>query len=159
RFVAGRKARSAMFPKYDASGMRQKNARPRTGVEGGVMLSLEERRRAGYRRFPTTKLQGRSGDPAQIGGAGVVSEECRCASLAKVPCEHARLGSPKVDYDQPVESVAELVVGAESEQTPPQLQVLLEEDGYAFVVVLDLRDDAGQVLDVSEFRNLDLVSD
>ena len=61
----------------------------------------------------------------------MVSEECSCASLAQVPCEHARLRSPEIDYDQPVESVAELVVGAESEKTPTQLQVLLEEGEQA----------------------------
>src|SRR5262249_24914788 len=71
-WLAGRLGQRC-FRNMTPAGCGKKNARPRTGVEGGVMLSLEERRRAGYRRFPTTKLQGRSGDPAQIGGAGVVS--------------------------------------------------------------------------------------
>src|SRR5262245_55365076 len=88
-----------------------------------------------------------------------MSEERRRALLPHVTRKHPRLGGPQVDDDEAVERVAELVVRVETEQPPPELQVLLEEDRNALAVVLDARDDARQLLDVLQVRDLDLVAE
>src|SRR5882672_1780803 len=125
------------------------------------MLSLEERRNAEYTGIPTIRLQPPNGGlryPAQEVGLGtVVREKRRGAFLAHITRQHARLRGPEIDNDQPVEGIAELVVGIESEQPAAELQVLLEEDGDALAVVLDPRDDSRQVLDVLQIRDLDFV--
>jgi hypothetical protein len=46
-----------MFRKYDGRSELKKNARQATGVEGGVMQSLEVRRDAEYRKIFTVRLQ------------------------------------------------------------------------------------------------------
>ena len=82
------------------------------------------------------------GPPEEIGGASVMCKKRRGALLAHVAREHARLRRPEIDDYEPVQGIAELVVSAEPQQPPSELEVLLEEDRYALVVVLDPRDDA-----------------
>src|SRR5262245_2475970 len=88
----------------------------------------------------------------------MVGEERRGALLAHVARKDAWLGSPQVDHDQSVERIAELVVGVEPEQPAAELQVLLEKDGHALVVVLDSRDYARQLLDILQIGDFHLVA-
>ncbi len=76
------------------------------------------------------------GSPLQRAGA-VVGEEPGRPFLAHVAREQARVGCAQIDHDEPVERVAELTIGVESQQPAAELQVVLEQYRHAFVVGLD----------------------
>src|SRR5689334_8340024 len=123
------------------------------------MQSLEERRKAGYTPIPTVPLQSLRSPAKDVGLVPMVRVKCSRPLLAQVAREHPRLRGPEVDDDEPVEGVAERVVGVESEQPAAELQVLLEQDRDALVVVLDLGDDARELLDVLQVRDLHFLPD
>ena len=80
----------------------------------------------------------------------MVREKCGGLVGSKVTRERFRIGAQKIDQDETVQDAAELGVDVEPQDLAAKPQVLLEEDRNAFLIGLEIRHDAGDLLDVVE---------
>ena len=82
----------------------------------------------------------------------MVLAERRIRLLAHVFDACAGICLAQVDGDESVHHGTEIFVQVESEELSTQFQILTEKDGNAFLVVLDVLDNGGDVVHVADVR-------
>src|SRR5271165_2101418 len=78
----------------------------------------------------------------------MVSEKRRGARFAHVSIQQAGICLYQIHHNQPVERIREMRIDIEAQQLSAELQVLLEQYGYALLVRLDVGDERREFLDV-----------